>query len=71
MGESLRFRMDPLEDCVYCAQLLQSEAIGFAVNTWCREFREPGEENCSGALVWQLNDRYAPSSLFPSELYSG
>lgn len=57
MGENFRFRMDPLEDYIYCAQLLQAEAIGFAANAWRREFRGAGEEICSGALVWQLNDK--------------
>jgi beta-mannosidase len=57
MGENFRFRMDPLEDYVYCAQLLQAEAVSFAVRSWRRNFKGPGEELCSGALVWQLNDK--------------
>ncbi|RPA93439.1 glycoside hydrolase [Choiromyces venosus 120613-1] len=69
MGENFRFKMDPLEDYVYCAQLLQSEAIGFAVNTWRREFRGPGEENCSGALVWQLNDNWPGISWAIADYY--
>ena len=28
----------------------------YAYNHWRREFRGEGEENCSGILVWQLND---------------
>ncbi|KAI5843077.1 glycoside hydrolase superfamily [Morchella snyderi] len=58
MGENFRFRMDPLEDYVYCAQLLQAEAVSFAVRNWRRNFKGPGEEICSGALVWQLNDNW-------------
>lgn len=46
-----------MEDYVYCIQLLQAEAVGFAVNSWRRQFGGPGEEICSGALVWQLNDK--------------
>lgn len=57
MGENFRFRMDPLKDYIYCVQLLQAEAVGFAVNSWRRQFGGPGEEICSGALVWQLNDK--------------
>jgi len=76
MGENFRFRMDPLEDYVYCARLLQADAIGFAYNAWRREFRGPGEEVCSGVLVWQLNDSWPGTSwamidytLRPKPLY--
>ncbi|KAF4445547.1 hypothetical protein F53441_10726 [Fusarium austroafricanum] len=56
MGENYRFRMNPLRDFVYCTQFLQAEAMAYAYNCWRREFRGPGEENCAGVLVWQLND---------------
>jgi beta-mannosidase len=56
MAENFRFRMSPLRDYVYCTQFLQAEAMSYAYNCWRREFRGPGEENCSGVLVWQLND---------------
>uniref|UniRef100_A0A8H7N2Y5 Beta-mannosidase B n=1 Tax=Bionectria ochroleuca TaxID=29856 RepID=A0A8H7N2Y5_BIOOC len=56
MGENYRFRMNPLKDFVYCTQFLQAEAMAYAYNCWRREFRGPGEENCAGVLVWQLND---------------
>lgn len=32
MGENFRFRMDPIEDHLYCVQLLQAEVVGFVVN---------------------------------------
>lgn len=54
-GENFRFRMNPLKDFVYCTQFLQAEAMKYAYNCWRREFRGPGEENCSGVLVWQVN----------------
>ncbi|KAM0443287.1 hypothetical protein ACHAQK_003650 [Fusarium lateritium] len=56
MGENYRFRMNPLKDFVYCTQFLQAEAMVYAYNCWRREFRGPGQENCAGVLVWQLND---------------
>ncbi|KAF5022177.1 hypothetical protein F66182_5764 [Fusarium sp. NRRL 66182] len=62
MGENYRFRMNPLKDFVYCTQFLQAEAMAYAYNCWRREFRGPGEENCSGVLVWQLNDIWPGTS---------
>lgn len=61
-GENFRFRMNPLRDFVYCTQFLQAEAMKYAYNCWRREFRGPGEENCAGVLVWQLNDIWPGSS---------
>lgn len=54
--------MNPLRDFVYCTQFLQAEAMKYAYNLWRREFRGPGEENCAGALVWQLNDLWPGTS---------
>lgn len=34
----------------------------YAYNHWRREFRGPEEENCSGILVWQLNDIWPGTS---------
>jgi beta-mannosidase len=51
-GENFRFRFNPLKDFVYCSQFLQAEAMKYAYNHWRREFRGPGEEVCSGILVW-------------------
>ena len=36
--------------------------MSYAYNHWRREFRGPGEENCSGILVWQLNDIWPGTS---------
>jgi beta-mannosidase len=61
-GENFRFRFNPLKDFVYCSQFLQAEAMKYAYNHWRREFRGPDEENCSGILVWQLNDIWPATS---------
>ncbi|CZR61080.1 related to beta-mannosidase [Phialocephala subalpina] len=61
-GENFRFRFNPLKDFVYCSQFLQAEAMKYAYNHWRREFRGPGEEICSGILVWQLNDIWPGTS---------
>ncbi|KAH8808583.1 glycoside hydrolase family 2 protein [Xylogone sp. PMI_703] len=61
-GENFRFRLNPLADFVYCTQFLQAEAMKYAYNHWRREFRGPEEENCSGILVWQLNDIWPGTS---------
>jgi beta-mannosidase len=57
-GENFRFRFNPLKDFVYCSQFLQAEAMRYAYNHWRREFRGPGEEVCSGILVWYV--QYPP-----------
>lgn len=62
MSENYRFRMNPLEDFVYCTQFLQAEAMKYAYNCWRRENRGPEEENCGGVLVWQLNDIWPGTS---------
>ncbi|KAH6678555.1 glycoside hydrolase family 2 protein [Halenospora varia] len=61
-GENFRFQFNPLSSFVYCSQFLQAEAMKYAYNHWRREFRGPGEENCSGILVWQLNDIWPGTS---------
>jgi beta-mannosidase len=61
-SENFRFKMNPLSSFVYSTQFLQAEAMSYAYNHWRREFRGPGEENCSGILVWQLNDIWPGTS---------
>ncbi|KAF8867298.1 glycoside hydrolase family 2 protein [Acephala macrosclerotiorum] len=61
-GENFRFRFNPLKDFVYCTQFLQAEAMKYAYNHWRRAFGGPGEELCSGILVWQLNDIWPGTS---------
>ncbi len=51
-----------LENFVYCSQLLQSEALGYALRDWKRLFGGKGREKCAGAVIWQLNDVYPVTS---------
>lgn len=60
LAENFRYSMD-FNNFVYCSQLLQSEALGYALRDWKRKFN-PGNEECAGALIWQLNDVYPVTS---------
>ncbi|KAH8888054.1 family 2 glycosyl hydrolase [Thozetella sp. PMI_491] len=62
LAENFRFDMTSLRNFVYSSQLLQSEALGYALQQWKRQFRGPGYEECAGALIWQLNDVYPSTS---------
>ena len=66
-GENFRFRFNPLKDFVYCSQFLQAEAMKYAYNHWKREFRGPGEEVCSGILVWCVS--HISLFLFPEQAW--
>ncbi|KAH8804365.1 glycoside hydrolase family 2 protein [Xylogone sp. PMI_703] len=45
-----------LESYTYTTQLLQSEAMSYAVRGWRRLWKGPNHEECAGNLIWQLND---------------
>ena len=56
LAENIPYTMRPLEQYIYCTQLLQAECLSTAYMLWKRQWRGPGQEYCSGALVWQIND---------------
>lgn len=62
LAENFRYDNTKLENFVYCTQLLQSEAYGYALRDWKRKFGGKGREECAGALIWQLNDVYPVTS---------
>lgn len=64
LAENVPYSMEPLEQHVYCTQLMQAECLSTAYRLWKRQWKGPGREYCSGALVWQLNDVW-PVSAFP------
>ncbi|KAF2094707.1 glycoside hydrolase [Rhizodiscina lignyota] len=61
LAENFRYS-NKLEDFVYCSQLLQSEAYGYALRDWKRKFGGKGKEECAGAIIWQFNDVYPVTS---------
>ena len=45
-----------LEAYVYATQVLQAEAMDYAVRGFRRGWKGQGKEECAGNLIWQLND---------------
>lgn len=62
MVENVPYSHSPFEYYVYCTQLMQAECLATAFRLWKREWKGPGREYCSGALVWQLNDCWPTQS---------
>ncbi|KAI1328935.1 beta-mannosidase [Xylariaceae sp. FL0255] len=60
--ENMRYAPDPLEQFVYCTQLMQAECLASAYRLWKRQWKGPGREYCAGALVWQINDCWPVTS---------
>ncbi|EQL01852.1 beta-mannosidase [Ophiocordyceps sinensis CO18] len=67
--ENFRYAPDPIEHFVYCTQLMQAECLASAYRLWKREWRGPGREYCSGALVWQINDCWPVTSWSICDYY--
>ncbi|KFH47185.1 Beta-mannosidase B-like protein [Hapsidospora chrysogenum ATCC 11550] len=67
--ENFRYAPDPLEQFVYCTQLMQAECLASAYRLWKREWRGPGREYCAGALVWQINDCWPVTSWAICDYY--
>lgn len=60
--ENIRYKFDPLEDYVYCTQLMQADCLSSAYRNWRREWVGPDERYCGGVLVWQINDCWPVTS---------
>ncbi len=45
-----------LDEYIYLTQLVQAEALSWALRGWRRYWRGEGREEVAGALIWQLND---------------
>ena len=56
LAENIPYTMAPFEQYIYCTQLMQAECVSSAYKLWKRQWKGPGREYCSGALVWQIND---------------
>ncbi|KAF9076833.1 glycoside hydrolase [Rhodocollybia butyracea] len=55
MNDNFKLTED-LETAVFNTQLMQSEAVGFAYQSWRRKWGEKGKQYTGGVLVWQAND---------------
>ncbi|KAL2211620.1 glycoside hydrolase [Sarocladium strictum] len=60
--ENMRYKFDPIEDYIYCTQLMQAECLSAAYRLWRREWRGDKREYCGGAIVWQINDCWPVTS---------
>lgn len=60
--ENFRYAPDPIEQFIYCTQLMQGECIASAYRLWKRQWKGPGKEYCAGTLVWQINDCWPVTS---------
>lgn len=60
--ENMRYKFEPIEQFIYCTQLMQAECLASAYRLWKRQWRGLGKEYCAGALVWQINDCWPVTS---------
>lgn len=67
--ENMRYAPDPLEQFVYCTQLMQAECLASAYRLWKRQWKGPRREYCGGALVWQINDCWPVTSWSIADYY--
>ncbi|KAE9410164.1 glycoside hydrolase [Gymnopus androsaceus JB14] len=61
MNDNFKLTED-LETAVFNTQLMQSEAVGFAYQSWRRQWKGKGKQYTSGVLVWQSNDCWPVTS---------
>lgn len=55
LASNIRYDSTNLANFAFATQIVQSEALSFALTHWKRKFI-PGNEECSGALIWQMNE---------------
>ena len=67
--ENMRYAPDPLEQFVYCTQLMQAECLASAYRLWKRQWKGPKKEYCGGVLVWQINDCWPVTSWSICDYY--
>ena len=58
LSENFRVNWQDMEDFIYATQILQSEALGYALKFWRRAWRGAGAEECGGILIWQVSTYY-------------
>ena len=57
-------------DFIYLSQLMQCEALDYALIHWRREWRGKGKELNAGSLIWQLNDSNPTTSWALVDYYN-
>ncbi|KAJ3119249.1 hypothetical protein HK098_005663 [Nowakowskiella sp. JEL0407] len=67
--ENIKLSSMKLEDYVYASQLMQSEAIYWAIRDWRREWKGAEKAYCGGVLVWQINDCWPVTSWATVDFY--
>lgn len=67
--ENMQYKFEPIEQYVYCTQLMQAECLASAYRLWRRQWKGPGREYCAGALVWQINDCWPVTSWAIADYY--
>lgn len=56
VNDNVRILNNDLISWIYATQLIQSEAMMYAIHAMRRQWNVPGARNCGGQLVWQIND---------------
>ncbi|KAL6877101.1 glycoside hydrolase superfamily [Trichoderma novae-zelandiae] len=69
LAENIPYATSPLEQYIYSTQLVQAECLSSAFRLWRRQWKGPGREYCSGALLWQLNDCWPVTSWAICDYY--
>jgi len=55
VAENFAVKYD-LSSFTHLTQIVQSETMRYAYKTWRRMWGKPGNRQCGGVLVWQIND---------------
>ncbi|KAJ1565702.1 hypothetical protein HK096_011578 [Nowakowskiella sp. JEL0078] len=67
--ENIKTDLCDLTEFVYASQIMQAEALFWAVRDWRREWKGENREYCSGALIWQVNDCWPVTSWAMVDYY--
>ena len=63
--ENFRHSFD-MDSYIYFTQVMQAETLASAYRLWRRNWRGPGKEYTSGALVWQVKQSHTVISVLQS-----
>jgi beta-mannosidase len=62
MYNNIRLPDNDLRSWIYGSQVMQADAMMFAVHAMRRQWKSSGDRRCGGQLVWQINDTYPVTS---------